>query len=78
LPAESHALRYMREARLQLERALHYLPEEEEYLRDELVAQVHSLRILLDKTAVEEALLRDRDALLSLFESGLGEHLSGE
>ncbi len=66
------------QSRAHLERALVNLEPDQEYLREELEDQLRSMRILFDKVRVEEALLRDRDALQSLFASGLGEHLNGE
>jgi hypothetical protein len=69
---------YLSIARYQLELALHDVQPEEEYLCEELEEVLFALRVLQDKVYAEEALLRDRDALQSLFESGIGEHLNGE
>jgi hypothetical protein len=54
------------------------LTAEEEYLREALEEQLHGIQVLLDKVAVEEALLRDREALLSDPSAGLGEHLDDD
>lgn len=58
-----------------LECALQALSAEEEYLRESLEEELHNMQVLLDKVAVEEALLRDREVLLSESSPGLGEHL---
>jgi hypothetical protein len=58
-----------------LETALGHLPAEEEYLREALEEELHNVQVLLDKVAVEEALIRDRNELLSDPSTGLGEHL---
>jgi hypothetical protein len=58
--------------------ALQGLSPEEEYLREALEEQLHGLDVLLDKVGVEEALLRDREVLLSDPSGGLGEHLDGQ
>jgi hypothetical protein len=55
--------------------ALEQLTIEEEYLREALKEELYNLTILFDKICVEEALKRDRDALLSDPSEGLGEHL---
>jgi hypothetical protein len=51
-----------------------YLEPDEAYLLEEIQSAQESLVILLDKVQVEEALIRDRDALLSQ-PAGLGEHI---
>lgn len=58
-----------------LESALEELLPEEEYLREAVEVELHNVRVLLDKVRVEEALLRDREVLLSDPSTGLGEHL---
>jgi hypothetical protein len=65
-------------ARENLFLALQGLVVEEEYLREALEEQLHGLDVLLDKVRVEEALLRDREVLLSEASEGLGEHLDAE
>jgi hypothetical protein len=71
----SRAVSKLREARGGLEWALEYLQPEEEYLREAIEEELHNMQLLLDKAAVEEALLRDREALLEDLTVGLGEHL---
>lgn len=51
-----------------------YLEPDEAYLLEEIQSVQESLVVLLDKVQVEEALIRDRDALLSQ-PAGLGEHI---
>jgi hypothetical protein len=60
-----------------LEWALEDLPAEEEYLREAIEEERRNMELLIDKVAVEEALIRDRDVLLSDPSMGLGEHLDG-
>lgn len=62
----------------ELEGALAALSADEEYLREALEEELHNMQVLLDKVAVEEALIRDRDALLSDPSEGLGEHLDAD
>jgi hypothetical protein len=57
-----------------LELAELYLEPQEAYLIEEIRSVHEVLVILLDKVHVEQALIRDRNALLSQPE-GLGEHL---
>jgi hypothetical protein len=56
-----------------LELAELYLEPQEAYLIEEIRSVHEVLVILLDKVHVEQALIRDRNALLS--PEGLGEHL---
>lgn len=59
----------IRRAEQNLDRALAKLTDQTEYLREELEQALQHMRVLLLKTDAEEALRRDRDALLSGFPS---------
>jgi hypothetical protein len=73
----SSAVNLLRGAKDMLAMGLEVLLPEEEYLREELEAQLHGAETLLEKVRVEQVLIRDRDALLSDPSTGLGEHLDG-
>lgn len=64
--------------RILLEDALGHLADDEEFLREALEEELHHMQLLLDKVEVEEALLRDREALLEDLTVGLGEHLDDD
>jgi hypothetical protein len=72
------AVSLIRAVEHQLRAGLAILRPEEEYLREAIEEELHHVQLLLDKVAVEEALLRDREVLLSDPSPGLGEHLDDD